>query len=157
MNPKARPTELEREFAKDHQVLTRGLARVLDAVEEGDLDRARALADELDREAGPHIRFEEEVYYPRLRSRLGEDFVEQLYGEHDEGQEAIRSLLRSEGPLQPDEVAHHLRTALEHALSCGTLLSHLEGLSDEEREKMVEQLRELREQSVRWTEVEESG
>lgn len=45
---------------EEHRILMRGLDAVLQQVSAGYFVAARRLADELDREAGPHIQFEEQ-------------------------------------------------------------------------------------------------
>jgi hypothetical protein len=116
------------------------------------------IADELDRIAGSHLMFEEKVLYPALVEPLGEDFVDRLYSEHEEGQAAVRSLLEAcdEGLSAADmeRVLGQLDTAIKHALSCGTLLSRVRGLTADKAQEMLADLREAREEGRRWTELE---
>lgn len=154
----AATTTLEAEFLQDHRVLTQGLHALRDALETGDLDGARRIAEDLDRDAGAHIEFEERYFYPRLVPLLGEEFVRQLYREHDAGRNAIREL--ESGQAHGLEDAHRLpligdvEIAAEHALTCGTLTSHLAELPEEERDEMLERLRECRARQRRWTEID---
>ena len=62
-------------FVEDHRTLTRGLSRMLKLVEDGDYDEAARVAKELDRDAGPHIEFEEKSFYPEVRKTRGRDYV----------------------------------------------------------------------------------
>jgi leucyl aminopeptidase (aminopeptidase T) len=149
-------TRLQEAFLEDHQHLTRGLHRIAEALEKGDLQTAVAAAEEVDRKVGPHMRFEEEEFYPRLRQALGDEFVDRLYDEHSEGQEAIRQLLtRGETvPLEASErteIGSKVKIALEHALGCGTLLSHLDALADSEHQILLERLLSLRTREERWS------
>ena len=72
-------------FLEDHRSLTTGLSNLLQALEDGDLREATRMADDLDQVAGPHMTFEEEVFYPELARILGPEFIERLYGEHEAG------------------------------------------------------------------------
>ena len=149
--------EIEQAFLEDHRQLIGGLTRIADALAAGDLDAAVRAADDVDRKVGPHMLFEEEEYYPRLRARLGSEFVERLYHEHDEGREGVAWLLagdatRLDGRMRA-EIAAKVGTALEHALSCGSLLSHLDDFDEAEQRRLLERLKALRNRSVRWTET----
>ncbi len=145
-------------FTEDHRHFTRGLSHLLEALERDDLATAVELAEALDRVVGPHIEFEEEVFYPEVARALGSDYVHQLYHEHRIGQEALRTLLshRRDGSLAADvrdELLSELRTAMDHALSCGTLLSQVTRQSVEAQERMLERRREMLERGHRWTEL----
>jgi len=153
------PAELDalrQAFSEDHRVLTRGLTGVVDALREADLAQAVRRAEELDRRVGPHMAFEEQVYYPELRLVLGDRFVDRLYHEHALGLDAVRRLIRHD-PAQPlperERIVEELTTALEHARSCGTLLSHLTRLDPGTLGAMRQALEELRRRELRWTEV----
>ena len=144
-------------FLKDHQTFTRGLSRILKALRDQDDALAVGLAEELDRDVGPHIEFEEQQFYPELKKRLDAPFVEQLYREHATGQRAIATLLdlRGAGELTADardEVIRMLTQTMDHALSCGSLLSHLDGLGDERQADLLHELQESRNRGRRWTE-----
>ncbi len=76
-------------FLEDHQQLTRGLARLRQALQQGDVSGAVRLADELDQQVGAHMQFEEDVFYPMLAKRLGQEFTAQLYAEHAIGRETL--------------------------------------------------------------------
>ena len=56
-------------------------------------------------------------------------------------------------PDDLQELELSAQDALEHALSCGTLLSHLDGLPGEELEAMTAELEKARRLGRRWTEL----
>ncbi len=147
---------LRDEFLDDHRHLTQALARLREAVRNGDPGEAGRLADEVDRLAGPHMTFEEKLFYPALRTRLGTRFVDQLYHEHRHGLAAIREL-ESEPDAAVGSAAERARileqveAMLEHAVTCGSLLSRLDDLDPEEEDAMLRELLALREHPVRWT------
>ena len=147
---------LERAFLEDHREFTSGLYRILKALRSEDDATAVGLAKQLDRAVGAHIEFEEEQFYPALRERLGSGVVTQLYGEHATGQRAIAGLVALEegtrmGSDRRAELVEALERTLEHASSCGSLLSHLSALSPGCRAELLERLREIRRRPTRWT------
>ncbi len=155
MNAKSR---LRDAFLDDHQKLTKGLSALVRLVESGEWQQAVQKAEELDRIAGPHIEFEEERFYPQVSRSRGKDYVDNLYDEHRSGREAIEALRASAGRTEVtdeerDRVLFHLRRALDHVVSCGTLLSHVTSLEDEEQEKLLSDLEGYRKAGHRWTEL----
>jgi hypothetical protein len=52
------------------------------------------------------------------------------------------------------ELIEGLDTMLDHAVGCGTLLSHLDGLPEAGKKELLDQLLELRRRGVRWTELD---
>ena len=152
------PSPLASAFTDDHRRFSRGLSRILSALKKDDHATAVALAEELDRAVGPHIEFEEEVFYPILVESLGREFVSQLYREHRVGQAAVSALVsHPSGEPVPadvrDRMIEQLETAMDHALSCGTLLSHVTCKDSAEQQRMLEQLEEISRRGHRWTEL----
>jgi DNA-binding PadR family transcriptional regulator len=157
----AKNDELRDAFLHDHQQLTRGLAAIGEALRSNRTSEAGELARALDRAVGAHIEFEETVYYPALERELGGKFVSQLYEEHAHGKRALRTLvsLGPAGQLGADEraeLAKQIDKMLEHALSCGTLLSHLDSLDPARHEQLLGKLRALSQTPKRWTDLNET-
>lgn len=151
--------ELREAFLEDHQVLTRGLRELVDLVEADRFREAARRAWTLDRAAGAHIEFEETRFYPEVEKSRGASYVDNLYDEHQSGVAAIRALehLDTTEPVDREQktfILKHLRRALEHAVSCGTLLSHVTSLDDEAQEDLLRALRSCRAASRLWTELE---
>lgn len=150
---------LTQAFLEDHREMTRRIAGLLDALKQDDCETAFQLAEELDRVAGPHLEFEEEAFYPLLIEARGREFVERLYHEHAEGRKAIEALLALKktgeplGTAQREEVLQGVQTALDHAGTCGTLLSHVSVLDDVRQAELLEKLQEARQRRHRWTEL----
>lgn len=147
---------LETAFLQDHQLLTRSFAQIKEALLEGDITRARRLADELDRQAGPHIAFEEEVFYPELARVHDPGEVKKFYYEHELGRKLLSKLLEvpEESALQPHQtgrLAEIAQTVLDHAFSCGTLFSHILALDESQQRLWLDQLEAYRSQPLRWT------
>ncbi len=149
---------LAQAFIEDHQKVTRALVGLRDAVERGTLAEASARAQELDRVAGPHMEFEEKVFYPQVARMLGAEDTAMLYAEHHEGQEVVKALLGKEAaePFSDGERTRLLRglqTAFEHVLSCGTLVSHVTTLDAQDQARLLERLLAFRERGRRWSEL----
>ena len=145
-------------FQRDHQRLMRGLQALRGAVQAGEHERAAEISERLDREVGPHIEFEESVYYPSLMPVLGRRFVERLYGEHAAGQRLLREVIGGGGlsAQRRDRLLRRIDAVMEHALSCGTLLSHLDRLTPQRRGEFYRQLEDCRRRGQRWTQLRNS-
>lgn len=145
-------------FLEDHRKLTRGLSALVRLVENGEWEQAVRRAEELDRIAGPHIEFEERRFYPQVSRSRGKDYVDNLYDEHRSGREAIEMLRAAAGRTnlskeERERLLFHLHRALDHVVSCGTLLSHVTSLDDEEQDKLLADLEGYRKAGHRWTEL----
>lgn len=148
-------------FTEDHRSFTRGLSRILKALKSGDDATAVRLADELDRAVGPHIEFEEQVFYPEVAKSRGKEFTRELYREHRVGQSALKALLEpgrtTFSAAEREDLVSRLETAMDHALSCGTLLSHITTRGEAEQERMLQELRQASRRGRRWTELPAGG
>ena len=149
---------LKQEFIKDHQKLTRGFAQIIKAVKDCKWSDATAAAKELNREGGPHIAFEEDVLYPRVAQSRSEQSVRHLYEEHQDAIAAIQFLsTHSEGAdITPDtkvELVNKLQTSLDHAVSCGTLLSYLTVLDESMQDELLAKLEQHRAEGKSMTDL----
>lgn len=155
---KVADSQLAKAFLEDHRHLTRGFAGLLRAIDDNDLKESRALAEELDRRGGPHIEFEETVFYPELATAFGGDFTRGLYQEHDVAYRAVASLLarNADERLSTAERARlhqQVKTGLDHAITCGTLISHIAGLDPKRQQELLDKLLDLRRKGRRWSEL----
>ena len=146
-------------FLEDHRHLTQGLSRLLGALDKNDVPAAAAIAEELDRVAGPHIEFEERVFSPHLAETLGPTFVNHLYQEHQAGLNALKALVghatgEAIEPAQQAELKDQVKMALDHATICGTLLSQVTRVDPDREKRLLDDLREFRRRGHRWTELE---
>jgi len=154
----AKSSKLSEAFVEDHRHLTQGLTRLLEAVRAGDVVRAVEVADALDQAAGPHVRFEEDVFYPQVAKARGPEFVGRLYREHRVGVEAIEAILKCRGASslvkeERDRLLQKLEATLEHTISCGTLLSYVTSMEPDRQAEMLAQLETFRRQPCRWSEL----
>ena len=147
---------LQDAFVEDHRKMTMGFYRLRQSLESGEWSEARRLAEEIDRDVGSHIEFEETLYYPRLRRVIGAENINRMYEEHTIGLGLIREI-EALGPDAPEKdvclrLADRCRQMLDHAQSCGTLISHLCDLPEEEQADLLAELRDIRRRGTRWTE-----
>lgn len=152
----ASQSSLQEEFVSDHRRMTQTIAQLLDALRAGRDAAAIQLADDLDRCAGPHIAFEEAVMYPRLTHLTGKDPVRRMYDEHRIALRGLRQLLAARDSLPLDgnrraEVIDDLQRGLDHAISCGSLLSHLTTLDSQTQQHLLGRLTEFRSRGTRWS------
>lgn len=148
-------SSLNEEFTRDHRKLTQGFLAVAKAIENDQLDEARVLADELDQVAGPHIAFEEEFLYPHVSKVRGKPYATKLYDEHAEILRAIQELQqgREMSADQQKQMLNSMRVGLEHAATCGTLLSHLAALPSQTQAHLLDEYLKLKHLGKRWTQL----
>jgi Hemerythrin HHE cation binding domain len=149
-------------FVDDHQQLTRALKQLKDALGRHDLSEAKRIAEELDCAAGPHILFEEAFLYPEVARAHGRDYIDRLYEEHRAGRDLLTRILvmrsdsrRRLGDEEQARLLQQAETTLDHAVSCGTLLSYLTTLDQTAQKEYFAALLALRQQAKRWTEIPE--
>jgi hypothetical protein len=149
-------TPLISEFLKDHQQFSRLLYQIANLLQEGKIDLARERANDLDTVAGPHIAYEEAELYPRL-AKLGETSVteEMLVGQHHDALDAVRALIKTESPDKAalKSIQTGFQGALSHAEHCGSLISLLNRLDEQEQAESLKKLEGFRKQGKKWTEL----
>ncbi|WP_082939792.1 hemerythrin domain-containing protein [Mycobacterium sp. 852014-50255_SCH5639931] len=151
------PSDLVEAFKEDHAVLGRGLHEVSEHLRAGDDRAAKARGERVDREAGAHIAFEEQFFYPALRRMLGDAEVDLLYQEHGEGLSVIKALAKlSEGAELTETDRRTLLQSSElteaHVAECGELFGVIGRIPLEEQEALYRELLALRKDVPRWTE-----
>lgn len=146
---------IETEFLKDHKQLMRGISSLLKVLQDDQWPEASKLADELDRQAGPHIEFEERVLYPAIARRRGEAYATQLFREHGIIRKALKKLCQPHALSEADrsEVVRSLKVGLRHSESCGSLFSYLGSLDSTARQRAARDLVRFRADSKRWTDL----
>jgi len=154
----ARPLDLLEAFRRDHAVLGRGLHEISEHLRGGDLAAAKACGERVDRQAGAHIAFEEQFFYPLLRRLLGNAEVDRLYHEHGQGLSVIKALaqLPQRATLGEAERRTMLRDseAMEaHVAGCGELFGTMGRIPLDEQKAFYRELVALRAKAPRWTEL----
>ena len=154
--------QLRQTFIDDHQVMIRGYRDMLHALEQRDLAAAARLSAKVDAIAGPHIEFEEQYLYPAVKELRGDAYVSRLYDEHNEVLSVIAALQTLAEDVVPsdDEISgwkESLKAGLDHAAACGSLLSHLQALPDQQQRDYLDAIGRLRRQGRRWSEMHEAN
>lgn len=145
-------------FKEDHAVLGRGLYEISGHLRADDIVAAKACGERLDRQAGAHIAFEEQFFYPALHRLLGDAEVERLYREHDQGLSVIKALAElPEDAVLTEAERHTLLQASEsmeaHIAECGELFGVMGRIPVDEQKALHRQLLALREKAPRWTDL----
>ncbi len=153
----ARSSNLFEAFREDHSVLGRGLHELSEHLRGGNFLAAKACSDRVDREAGAHIAFEEQYFYPVLRRLLGDAEADRLYREHGQGLSVVKAL--SELPegatlsqAQRQTILQNLELMEAHVAECGELFGTMGRIPPEEQNTLYRELLTLREKAPRWTE-----
>ncbi len=152
-----RPSDLAEAFKEDHAVLGRGLYEVSEHLRAGNDRAAKSRGERVDREAGAHIAFEEQFFYPALRRLLADTEVDRLYQEHGQGLWVIKTLTElPEGAELTETERRALLQASEstetHVAECGELFGVIGRIPIEEQKALYRELLALRENAPRWTE-----
>lgn len=149
-------TELFAAFREDHAVLGRGFFDLAQSLRANDLEQARAVAVQLDRAAGAHIAFEEENFYPALRTLFGAGETQRMYDEHRLGLGVVQTLceLPQQNELPEDQRRQLLRDAevmAQHIADCGALFETMGRLPPEQQTALLHELQDWRQKNPRWT------
>lgn len=142
-------------FAEDHAFLGKGFHELSQSLRADDPDATRSLAARLDLEAGAHIAFEEENFYPTLAGLLGEAEVQRMYQDHRIGLEVVERLCDS---APGSELSEELRAELlrnseameRHIAECGDLFEAMGRLASSEQEALHTELMEWRLKQPSW-------
>jgi hypothetical protein len=153
----ARPSDLFEAFRQDHAVLGRGLHEISKHLRGGDLRAAKACGERVDREAGAHIAFEEQFFYPTLRRLLGDADADRLYREHGQGLSVIKALAAlPEGATLSEAEGRMMLQNTElmeaHVAECGELFGAMGRIPLSEQTALHRELLALRAKAPRWTE-----
>jgi hypothetical protein len=143
------------DFHADHAVLGSGFHALSQCLRANDIEAGRRVAEDIDTQAGAHVAFEEEDFYPALVPLLGDAEVQKLYREHDLGLEVIHALLQPSAETGMDQlaVARLLQEseAMEtHIAECGELFAAIGRIPLEEQSALRQRLLQWRELNPRW-------
>ena len=142
-------------FREDHAKLGAGFHALSTFLRSGDLDGAKRAARMLDREAGAHIAFEEEAFYPRIAALLDRDDAARFLAEHREGFEAVARLCAEHGktPIIPKTRKRLLAQSecMEHHIAeCGELFETIGRIPALEQEALHDVLMAWRKRAPTW-------
>ncbi len=130
-------------FRSEHRKVRDLLLTLVEAFERRDVAEISSVLDELTFYTGPHFRYEEEELYPRLVPFYGDDYVGELYGDHDRAIARVARLfdLAQRPDLSDENVAEaikHARAVLMHISDCDGLAIMIELMSEPGIESILE-------------------
>lgn len=141
-------------FREDHALLGRAFHEISTALRGGNTGRARTVAMRASGDAGAHIAFEEEHFYPILEPLLGKEEVAHLYAAHKDGLSVLRGLSTATEVELPERERHSLLAASEamerHIAECGELFEAIGRISEREQEALLDELMRLRREKPDW-------
>ncbi|AMO71793.1 hemerythrin domain-containing protein [Sphingorhabdus sp. M41] len=143
-------------FREDHAILGRGLHELRSLVTAGDVGGLKSAAQNLDKAAGGHIAFEEEDFYPALKTFLSADEVEEMYAEHAHGAETLSTIaeLDPDIPLhlvQKQQLLDRIDEMEQHVSECGELFGAMGGLDEAAKDDLMKRLQYWRKLAPAWT------
>jgi len=148
--------ELFKAFRADHAMLGQGFHILRERGAAGAPAGARRQARRIDREAGAHIAFEEEDFYPALKRFLDGEEVAAMYRAHEDARLLIGDLAAaSDAELTETDAARGLLNRIDamqtHVSECGELFGAMGGLSPDEIKTLLQRLQDWRAAAPRWT------
>ena len=144
------------EFSRDQRRATELLRQVSTHLAKGRYEEARLVADELNRIAGPLIRYEKLDLYPRLSGQsIHSDYTIWLSDRQRNAGISLRTLLVKPAltSSQQLEVTRGLHLGLEYMQQCSGLAGLLASLPNDEREASLNVLLNCREEGRSWTDL----
>ncbi len=145
-------------FTEGHRQIADGLQSMIQAVQRNDFETVITLADQLDRQSGPHIEFEERYLYPIVEQEAGEAYATRLYDEHDEVIATLMELKRFDPLSEPtDELKKRwldgLKKGLEHSTDSDTLIQYLGNMPSDQKEQLLQRHHRLCSRGHRWSQL----
>ena len=152
------PEDLFDAFREDHAILGRGFYEIAGHIRERNLSAAKARAGQVDREAGAHIAFEQNHFYPALCGLIGGVEVDRLRREHEEGLKVIRRFQELSENSTVDErewdrLLEKTEIMEDHVAECGELFGTMGRFTPKEQQALLDQLLALRREAPRWTRI----
>lgn len=152
-------SRLFKAFRDDHALLGRSLFELGERLQARDVSGARQAARQLDSNAGAHIAFEQDDFYPALVPFLTNQEMVQMYKEHSDGR-ALLAQVESlgddslEDTVRRDGLLEQVHLMEQHVSECGELFGIMGGLDDAAQQQLLERLEFWRIRAPRWSELE---
>lgn len=143
-------------FREDHAILGRGLHELRSLVMADDVHGLKTAAQNLDKAAGGHIAFEEEDFYPALKTFLSADEVEGMYAEHAHGAETLSNIAKLDPNItlqagQKKRLLDRIEEMEQHVSECGELFGAMGGLDEASKDDLMKRLQYWRKLAPTWT------
>ncbi len=142
-------------FSADHALLGKGFYLLEQRLRAADAQGARQVAASIDKDAGPHIAFEEADFYPALKAFLSSQEVDDMYRDHANGRALLSELLTLDAaalldPAEQERLLSRIEAMQQHIADCGTLFGAIGGLSEQQQAALLQRLLDWRSKAPDW-------
>jgi hypothetical protein len=140
--------DFARIFRDEHRVVRDTLLDLIQAFEDRDRERIRALLNAVAILTGPHFRYEEESMYPALTGIFGAEYVEKLLRDHDRAIEIAEELiaLSAKDEFSSEDIVMAVRLirggVLPHVSDCDGLSIMVETLPEDQVQDILDRRQE---------------
>lgn len=140
-------------FRDEHREARDILLGMMDAFRAKDASRFAELMDQMDRDLGVHMRYEEEVMYAALEEFYGPEYLEGMLQDHDRmlGVAGRLGELAAQDPITDEDVEEAivlLRGQLPHVSDCDGLGIIIEALPPDKQLAIVDARERAKEQGL---------
>lgn len=138
--------------------ITQLFSRLIAHVEANQFETVPDLAEQVDREAGQWVEFEECILYPELALLHSPNTVNRLYREHQTGRDAVKQLLEIETEASLDwesrqQILSMLQVALHHTVASGIVQSFLKALNPTQLVSLYGEYLRISRAKHRWSQL----
>lgn len=152
---------LQANLLRGHRQLAEGLSGTIAVLERGDFGTAAKLADELDRDAGPHVEFQERYLFPVVEEQQGEAIAVKLYDELGSVVATLMELQRLSSGLSPSATMKRrwlrsLRRGLRHLRRTRPMFACLAEQPIRRKAELLRRHERLRRRPHRWSQLHPS-
>ena len=142
------------QFRSEHVKIRDALLDLIDAINKRDAPKALEILSQLNVIVGPHFRWEEESLYPVMERFFGRQYLEYLLSAHDRIVRRAKDLLeilsvKEIKPEQAETLSSIVRNEIiPHTIECDGISLFAEKLSEEEMEKLRNDLERTHKEGV---------
>lgn len=142
-------------FKADHALLGSGFYTLATCLRNNDITGAKEIAVKIGIEAGPHIAFEEQAFYPALERFLTQDEINAMYVEHKKGQSLLQRIIDLDESEMLNEankqaILSEVENFESHVSDCGELFGVMGGLSEPELQHLYDKLTDYKLRAPNW-------
>jgi len=142
-------------FKADHALLGSGFYTLATCLHNKNISDAKSVATKINIDAGPHIAFEEEVFYPTLKRFIKQQELDEMYSEHKLGRALLEKVLSiDESAHLQDAIQKELLAQIDviesHISQCGELFGMMENLNESEMQYLYDKLTDYQLLAPHW-------
>jgi len=147
--------QLSQAFKADHALLGSNFYTLATSLRNKDIACAKEVVKKINIEAGPHIAFEEDVFYPALERFIETEELEQMYEEHRLGRALLTKVLALDETKElEDSTQKALLAEIDaietHIAGCGELFGMMGSLTEDETQDLLNKLTTYRLNAPNW-------